>query len=397
MSIIDPKILVPIKDEEIEKDEASENIPEDLADKNFDTLPIEKFRQEILDLVAKNQIIVCIGETGSGKTTQMPQFFLNSTYLANGKIMAVTQPRRIAAISISQRVSEECGCNIGEEVGYSVRFEDQTSPKTKIKFMTDGILIRECLSDHNLSKYGIIMLDEAHERSLNTDILFSLLKSISKLRHDLKIIITSATLDANKFSQYFFSCPILSIPGRTYPVDIYHSKVKQIMTVNGPANQSYIQSAVDIAKRIHLKEGDGHILIFLTGQEEIDKACQLLNQQLLELEDDANQDLSDRELIVLPLYAALTTEDQQKIFMKPNLLWEKFYRKNPSHQRSMHRKMPSIIRKCVLATNIAETSITVPHIRFVIDAGYVKQKVYDPSRGMESLVVVPVSKVLMLF
>jgi HrpA-like RNA helicase len=381
----------------------------DKFEADFDVLPIESFREEILTTLRENQIMICIGETGSGKTTQIPQFFMKAGLLEEKK-MAVTQPRRIAAISVSKRVSEEMDVTLGNEVGYIVRFDDMTNEKTKIKFMTDGILIRECLSDPLLQQYSLIMLDEAHERSLNTDILFGLLKNITYKRKDLKLIITSATLDAEKFSAYFFHCPILHIPGRNYPVDIYHSKTKQIMTINGPANTSYIQTAVDIVLKIHQKEEDGHILVFLTGQEEIEKACLILKQTLQQWKSGENtgdpeeirrrERLQDRELVILPLYAALSNEEQVKIFQKPQLLLQqqqrlsKGFRKNQQYGvKEEKSEPPRIIRKCVISTNIAETSITVPHVRFVVDAGYVKQKVFDPSRGMESLVVVPVSKI----
>jgi ATP-dependent RNA helicase DHX8/PRP22 len=186
--------------------------------------------------VRQNQIVICIGETGSGKTTQLPKFFLQAGFCSSDKQIAITQPRRIAAISISHRVADELNCSVGEEVGYVVRFEEKVSGRTRLKYMTDGILIRECLSDSLFSQYALIMIDEAHERSLNTDILFGLLKAAVQQRPDLKVVITSATLDSEKFGNYFSNCPIISIPGRSFPVDVYHSKAKQIMTPNGPAD-----------------------------------------------------------------------------------------------------------------------------------------------------------------
>ncbi len=357
--------------------------------------------------------------------------------------MAITQPRRIAAISVAQRVQEEYeimvkkkkselrGTNtsmkmqddenrdptmenhldLGGTIGYIVRFDDQTTDNTRIKFMTDGILIRECLSDPLLSSYSFIMLDEAHERSLNTDILFGLLKQVCVKRKDLKVIVTSATLDSEKFGKYFNNCPIIHIPGRLYPVDIYHSKTKQIMTLSGPANNSYIQSAVDIVLKIHHRpsstkgdqgkdndDDDGHILVFLTGSDEIEKACYLLNQALQE--ERSNNGLHrvpDKELIILPLYSALSNDDQVKVFQKPTILYDQWLQKQRKERGYTSHggvtKYPRIIRKVVISTNIAETSITVPHVRYVIDAGFVKQKVFDPSRGLESLIVVPVSKI----
>jgi ATP-dependent RNA helicase DHX8/PRP22 len=346
------------------------------VEQDFETLPVVSFKDEILAAVKNNQIVIIIGETGSGKTTQIPQFFADENLLG-GKQMAVTQPRRIAAITVAERVSNERKSKVGEEIGYAVRFDDKTSAKTKVKYMTDGILVRECLSDKALSNYNVIMLDEAHERSLNTDILFGLLKGACALRPDLRLIVTSATLNTDKFGPYFLGCPIIHVPGRVFPVDIYHSKTKQVMTASGPSNSSYVQAAVDVVLKIHKKDEDGHILVFLTGQEEIERACSLLRTAL------AAESSPDRELIVLPLYAALTSEQQARVFKNPKFLLP----------RGTVDDGKKLLRKCVIATNIAETSITVPQVRFVVDAGYVKQKAYDPNRGMESLVVVPSSKV----
>lgn len=358
-------------------------------EQDFETLPVVAFKDEILAAVKRSQIVICIGETGSGKTTQIPQFFADENLLG-GKQIAVTQPRRIAAITVAQRVSDERHKQLGDEVGYTVRFDDKTTSRTKIKFMTDGILVRECLSDKTLSNYSIIMLDEAHERSLNTDILFGLLKQACKLRPDLKLIVTSATLNTDKFGPYFLGCPIIHVPGRVFPVDIYHSKTKQVMTASGPSNSSYVQAAVDVILKIHKKDEDGHILVFLTGQEEIEKACSLLRAAL------KAETSPDRELIVLPLYAALTSEQQAKVFKNPKYLLEHDKKIRTDHMGASGevKTEGKLLRKCVIATNIAETSITVPQVRFVVDAGYVKQKAYDPSRGMESLVIVPSSKVI---
>jgi len=196
---------------------------------DFEVLPLSESKSLVLDALRVNQILICVSETGSGKTTQIPQFCLDNGFLGERGMMAITQPRRVAAISVAQRVSEERHGRLGDEVGYSVRFDDKTSSRTKIKFMTDGVLLRECLSDSSLSRYSVIMLDEAHERSINTDILFGLIKAACRQRRDLKVIITSATLNIDKFSQYFNYCPVIRIPGRMFPVDIYHSKTKQIM------------------------------------------------------------------------------------------------------------------------------------------------------------------------
>ncbi|CAK4667593.1 unnamed protein product [Aphanomyces euteiches] len=329
-----------------ERAELRESTPAtDAANEAFqaqrNNLPVGQFKQQILDEIARNQTIVCIGETGSGKTTQIPQFLLEAGYASNGKKIAVTQPRRVATIAIAKRVGEELASNglSPLAVGSTVRFEDNTTPSTQIKFMTDGILVRECLVDPTLSAYSIIMLDEAHERSINTDILFGLLKAMLKQRPDLKLIITSATLDSDKFSAFFDNCPVFKVPGRSFPVDIYHSKQHQIM---------------------------GHILVFLTGQKEIEEACEMLRKRL----DRLAHDEPIKPIDILPLYAALSNDKQRRIF-------------NPSAHA----------RKVIVCTNIAETSLTVDGIKYVVDAGFAKEKVYNPARGMESLVIVPISQV----
>eukprot|EP01041_Mallomonas_annulata_P006647 gene6647-13457_t len=343
----------------------------DDVDRDYDVLPVVDFKEQLLDEISKNQIIICIGETGSGKTTQIPQFCLDGGLLAD-KCMAITQPRRVAAITVAERVAEERKVSIGTEVGYAIRFDDRTSSKTKIKFMTDGILVRECLGDRTLSRYQVIMLDEAHERSIHTDILFGLIKLACAQRPDLKLIVTSATLNIEKFSTYFNACPIIRVPGRVHPVDIYHSKARQVMTTSGPSTNGYIQSAADVVLRIHAEEDDGHILVFLTGQDEVERCCSLIRAGISDRSSQNKEDAAtDMHLTVLPLYAALSSDLQRLVFKRVDSNW----------------------RKVVVATNIAETSVTVPHVRYVVDAGYVKQKVYDPSRHMESLVVVPISQV----
>ncbi|PNW79554.1 hypothetical protein CHLRE_08g358563v5 [Chlamydomonas reinhardtii] len=188
-----------------------------------ESLPIFKLKQQLIEAVRDNQVLVVIGETGSGKTTQMTQYLAEAGYTSTGKI-GCTQPRRVAAMSVAKRVAEEFGCRLGEEVGYAIRFEDCTGPETVIKYMTDGMLLRECLLDEALSQYSVIVLDEAHERTIHTDVLFGLMKEVCKRRTDFKLIVTSATLDAEKFSSYFFDAPIFTIPGRTYPVEVLYTK-----------------------------------------------------------------------------------------------------------------------------------------------------------------------------
>lgn len=319
------------------------------------SLPIFQLKEAFISAVTENQILCVIGETGSGKTTQMTQYLVDAGFDKRG-IVGCTQPRRVAAISIAKRVAEEYGCKLGQAVGYSIRFDDTTSPNTIIKYMTDGMLLREILLDADLSKYSVIILDEAHERTVSTDVLFGLMKAALRKRPDLKLIVTSATLDAEKFSKYFYGAKIFTIPGRTFPVDITH--------VKEPVDD-YVEAALSAVMQIHLTEGPGDILVFLTGQEEIDMACQVLHERMLKLKD-----LKPAPLIPLPVYSALPSEMQTAIF-------------DPA---------PPGCRKCVIATNIAEASVTIDGIYFVVDPGFAKIKVYNPRSGMDSLVVSAISQ-----
>ncbi|KAF5295341.1 hypothetical protein FQR65_LT01531 [Abscondita terminalis] len=318
------------------------------------SLPIYKLREELIKAVTDNQILIVIGETGSGKTTQITQYLAESGFTARGKI-GCTQPRRVAAMSVAKRVAEEFGCRLGQEVGYTIRFEDCTSPETVIKYMTDGMLLRECLMDLDLKSYSVIMLDEAHERTIHTDVLFGLLKQAVTKRPELKVIVTSATLDAVKFSQYFFEAPIFTIPGRTFPVEVLYTKEPET---------DYLDASLITVMQIHLREPPGDILLFLTGQEEIDTACEILYERMKSLGPDVP------ELIILPVYSALPSEMQTRIF----------------------EPAPPGSRKVVIATNIAETSLTIDGIFYVVDPGFVKQKVYNSKTGMDSLVVTPISQ-----
>lgn len=319
-----------------------------------ESLPIYKLKKELIQAVHDNQVLVVIGETGSGKTTQVTQYLAEAGYTTKGKI-GCTQPRRVAAMSVAKRVAEEFGCRLGEEVGYAIRFEDCTGPDTVIKYMTDGMLLREILIDENLSQYSVIMLDEAHERTIHTDVLFGLLKKLMKRRLDLRLIVTSATLDAEKFSGYFFNCNIFTIPGRTFPVEILYTKQPET---------DYLDAALITVLQIHLTEPEGDILVFLTGQEEIDSACQSLYERMKGLGKNVP------ELIILPVYSALPSEMQSRIFDPP----------------------PPGKRKVVVATNIAEASLTIDGIYYVVDPGFAKQNVYNPKQGLESLVITPISQ-----
>ncbi|KAI8504571.1 Pre-mRNA-splicing factor ATP-dependent RNA helicase PRP16 [Branchiostoma belcheri] len=316
-------------------------------------LPIFAVREELLNILRDNQIVVIVGETGSGKTTQLTQFLHEDGYSTYGMI-GCTQPRRVAAMSVAKRVSEEMDHKLGEEVGYAIRFEDVTSEKTFIKYMTDGILLRESLRESDLDHYSAIIMDEAHERSLNTDVLFGLLREVVARRSDLKLIVTSATMDADKFSSFFGNVPTFQIPGRTFPVDLLFSK---------NVVEDYVDAAVKQALQIHLQPMQGDILIFMPGQEDIEVTCDQIQERLDEIENAP-------QLAILPIYSQLPSDLQAKIF----------------------QKAPDGVRKCIVATNIAETSLTVDGIMFVVDAGYCKLKVFNPRIGMDALQIYPISQ-----
>uniref|UniRef100_A0A674DE11 Pre-mRNA-splicing factor ATP-dependent RNA helicase PRP16 n=1 Tax=Salmo trutta TaxID=8032 RepID=A0A674DE11_SALTR len=316
-------------------------------------LPIFAVRQQLLNIIRDNSIVIVVGETGSGKTTQLTQYLHEDGYTSYGMV-GCTQPRRVAAMSVAKRVSEELGSNLGEEVGYAIRFEDCTSEKTVIKYMTDGILLRESLRESDLDHYSAVIMDEAHERSLNTDVLFGLLREVVSRRSDLKLIVTSATMDSDKFAAFFGNVPIFHIPGRTFPVDILFSKTPQ---------EDYVEAAVKQALQIHLSGMGGDILIFMPGQEDIEVTSDQIVERLEDLE-------SAPPLTVLPIYSQLPSDLQAKIF----------------------QKAPDGVRKCIVATNIAETSLTVDGIMFVVDAGYCKLKVFNPRIGMDALQVYPISQ-----
>ncbi|KAL9004097.1 MAG: hypothetical protein Q9188_003063, partial [Gyalolechia gomerana] len=319
------------------------------------SLPIYSFRDELLAAVEQYQVLIIVGETGSGKTTQIPQYLHEAGYTTNGLKVGCTQPRRVAAMSVAARVAEEMGVKVGNEVGYAIRFEDATSDKTILKYMTDGMLLREFLTEPDLGAYSALMIDEAHERTLHTDILFGLVKDIARFRPELKLLISSATMDAQKFAKYFDDAPIFNIPGRRYPVDIHYTSQPEA---------NYLAAAVTTVFQIHITQGQGDILVFLTGQEEIEAAEQNLQETARKLGSKVP------EMVICPIYANLPSELQSKIF----------------------EPTPPGARKVVLATNIAETSLTIDGIVYVIDPGFVKENVYNARTGMESLVVTPCSR-----
>ncbi|KAJ6825484.1 pre-mRNA-splicing factor ATP-dependent RNA helicase DEAH10 [Iris pallida] len=359
------------------------------------SLPIAAVEKILVAEVKKNDTLIIVGETGSGKTTQLPQFLFNAGYCTHGKVIGITQPRRVAAVTVAKRVAEECNVDLGQKVGYSIRFEDATSSSTRIKYMTDGLLVREALLDPFLSRYSIVIVDEAHERTVHTDVLLGLLKNVQHARSQsmvkqqnfdrlngdslvsdkeaktqsigglkacqhakhtpLKLVIMSASLDARGFSEYFGGAKAVHIEGRQYPVDILYTYHPE---------PDYLEATLITIFQIHLEEGPGDILAFLTGQEEIESVERLVHEHARQLPEGC------QKVLTVPIYSSLPSEQQMNVF-KPA---------PPGH------------RKVILATNIAETSLTIPGIKYVIDPGLVKARSYNHITGMESLIIIPISK-----
>lgn len=324
-------------------------------------LPITREAERLIELIGKHQVIVVAGETGSGKTTQLPKMCLAAGRGVRG-LIGCTQPRRIAARTVANRVAQELQVELGQAVGYQVRFTERSSEAGYIKFMTDGILLAQIQSDRYLSVYDTLIIDEAHERSLNIDFLLGYLKTLLKKRPDLKLIVTSATIDTGRFARHFDAAPVLTIEGRGYPVEtryrpldaaLEHDAGKSKETGEGIGILEGIARAVDEATR---EDPRGDILVFLPGEREIRDAHQVLERRKY------------RETEVLPLYARLSVRDQDRIFK------------------------PGPQRRIVLATNVAETSLTVPRIRFVIDPGLARVKRYSPRSKLERLRIEPISQ-----
>jgi pre-mRNA-splicing factor ATP-dependent RNA helicase DHX15/PRP43 len=334
------------------------------------TLPVYQFKDKLMEVMKDHQIVVVEGETGSGKTTQIPQFLLEAGLVEPGvTCVACTQPRRVAATSIATRVADEMDVTLGEEVGYSIRFEDMSHrTKTVLKFVTDGMLLREAMSDPLLKRYSVIVLDEAHERTLATDMLMGLLMEVLPERTkgsqygELKIVVMSATLDADKFQSYFHNAPLLKVPGRAHPVEVFYTAKPE---------PDYVAAAVRTALHIHECEGPGDVLIFLTGEQEIEQACDEIRERGYALGKDMP------ELVVYPLYSSLPPQAQRAIFTK-----------------APGPRVPGgpAGRKVIVSTNIAETSLTIDGIVYVVDPGFAKQKVYNPRIRVESLLVSPISR-----
>lgn len=311
-------------------------------------LPVSQRREEILKLIEKHQIVVIAGETGSGKTTQIPKMCLE---LGRGRkgLIGHTQPRRIAARAVANRLAEELQTELGDIVGYKVRFNDQVSERSMVKLMTDGILLAEIQNDWLLRQYDTLIIDEAHERSLNNDFILGYLKQVLKKRPDLKLIITSATIDVERFSQHFGNAPIIEVSGRTYPVELRYRPVIE------RDDQDEMQAIIDAVHELQ-KEGRGDILIFLNGEREIRDTAQMLEKENL------------RHTEILPLFARLSTQEQNRIFH------------------------PSGLNRIVLATNVAETSLTVPGIKYVIDPGTARISRYSYRTKVQRLPIEAISQ-----
>ncbi|KAI6676907.1 hypothetical protein NL676_037703 [Syzygium grande] len=359
------------------------------------SLPIASVERRLVQEVRNNDTLIIVGETGSGKTTQIPQFLFNAGFCRDGKIIGITQPRRVAAVTVARRVAEESGVELGQRVGYSIRFDDMTSGSTRIKYMTDGLLLREALLDPYLSRYSVLIVDEAHERTVHTDVLLGLLKDVQNKRSasvndclntenkqlnngmvldkgqgvwsstskqcqsrrfsTLKLIIMSASLDACVFSEYFGGARAVHVQGRQFPVDILYTLHPQ---------PDYLDATLITIFQIHLEEGPGDVLVFLTGQEEIESIERLIQERLRQLPE------GNRNMWTVSIFSSLPSEKQMRVFA-------------PTHPG---------FREVILATNIAETSVTIPGIKYVVDPGFVKARSYDPAKGMESLIVIPTSK-----
>ncbi|KZT20242.1 P-loop containing nucleoside triphosphate hydrolase protein [Neolentinus lepideus HHB14362 ss-1] len=324
-------------------------------------LPIFKHREKLLHCVEKYGVVIVVGQTGCGKTTQLPQYLYEAGWAQDGNVIACTQPRRVAATSVATRVATEVGSMLGDEVGYTIRFEDVSNKeRTRIRYLTDGMLFREALVDPLLSSYSVIMIDEVHERSVYTDLLLGILKKIRRKRPSLRLIVSSATLDASALLEYFQAgndadeAVILSLEGRMYPVEVAYLQ---------EPTADYVRKAAEVAWNINSRQGPGDILIFLTGREEIDRCLEELAEYLPTRKGNAPH------LTLLALHAGLTTEEQMRVFQPA----ERGY------------------RKVIVSTNIAEASITIEGIKFVVDCGFVKLRTYNPTTTLSSLAVLPTS------
>ncbi len=317
-----------------------------------DSLPINAHREAIAAAIRDHPVVVLCGETGSGKTTQLPKICLSLGLGAAG-LIGHTQPRRIAARSVATRIATELGTTVGGQVGYKVRFSDRIGPETLVKLMTDGILLAETQSDRRLDQYEVIIIDEAHERSLNIDFLLGYLQRLLPRRPDLKLIITSATIDPERFSRHFNHAPIIEVSGRTWPVELRYRPL--LATEEDERDRDLPQAILDAVDEVW-RQGPGDILIFLSGEREIRETAESLRKH-----HPPNTE-------ILPLYARLSATEQNRVFQP--------------HGRP----------RIVLATNVAETSLTVPGIRYVIDPGMARISRYSPRGKIQRLPIEKISQ-----
>jgi ATP-dependent helicase HrpA len=306
-------------------------------------LPIAAKKNEIIAAIEKNRVVIITGETGSGKTTQIPKMCLAAGRGRRGMI-GLTQPRRIAATSIAQRIADELGEPCGKSIAYKIRFEEKASAEPLIKVMTDGILLAETVSDPLLLSYDTIIVDEAHERSLNIDFILGFLRTLLEKRQDLKLIITSATIDTAKFSEAFSQAPVIEVSGRMFPVEVRYQPIDPVAEEKGEA--TYVDEAIACVERLQQERRYDDILIFLPTEQDIREACERLTKRCSGL--------------VLPLYARLSGSRQKLVFDKIDR------------------------QKIIVATNIAETSLTIPGIKYVIDSGLARQLEYNPRSGCKT-------------
>ncbi|MGI8888942.1 MAG: ATP-dependent RNA helicase HrpA, partial [Nocardioidaceae bacterium] len=317
-------------------------------------LPVAQRRQDIVDAIRNHQVVIVAGETGSGKTTQLPKMCLELGRGRNGKVIGHTQPRRIAARTVAERIAAELAIELGDVVGYKVRFTDRSSDETMVKVMTDGILLAEIQRDRNLRRYDTIIVDEAHERSLNIDFILGYLKQLLPQRPDLKVIITSATIDPQRFSEHFDDAPIIEVSGRTYPVEVRYRELEDDQT----------QGIVDAVAEL-MREGPGDVLVFLSGEREIRDAADALKR--LQPAGGAGA-RTPYSFDILPLFARLSSAEQHRVFA------------------------PHTGRRVVLATNVAETSLTVPGIRYVVDTGLARISRFSARTKVQRLPIEPISQ-----
>ena len=316
-------------------------------------LPIIDKKDEIIQAICQHPVVIVSGETGSGKTTQLPKFCLDAGRGLGG-VIGCTQPRRIAAMTVATRIAEELGETLGQSVGYKIRFTDRTSPHSIIKIMTDGILLAETLNDPLLNRYDTLIVDEAHERSLNIDFILGIIRTLLQKRNDLKLIITSATIDTDKFSRAFNQAPVIEVSGRMYPVEVRYLPPNASSDVDDEPTP--VELAVKAVDRLCRQEPFGDVLIFMPTEQDIRETCELIAGRRFQ------------RVTVLPLFARLAAKDQTRVFL------------------------PAAGRKIIVATNIAETSLTIPGVKYVIDAGLARISQYTPRSRTTSLQVRPISR-----